>query len=251
MRQSGGTFHLADDRIKRAVGVLRRAEIAQARVRLVGEAFQKRGREPRFADAGLAGEQHHLAFTGLCPRPTPQQQFEFFFPPDEGSQAGRVQRLEAALHGTCPQRRPGPHRPGDALEVLGPEVLKLEEIAEESSRAFGDDDLFGSAIPCRRAARFGVSPTMPRSCASPEPIRSPTTTSPVAMPTRVCSGCARSSALVTAVDQLQPRPYGPLGIILMRLRIAEIHEHAIAHVSAPRSRRTGARSRRRISDRPK
>jgi hypothetical protein len=28
-----------------------------------------------------------------------------------------------------------------------------------------------------RAARFGVSPTMPRSCASPDPMRSPTTTS--------------------------------------------------------------------------
>ena len=39
-----------------------------------------------------------------------------------------------------------------------------------------------------RAARFGVSPTTPRSCASPEPRRSPTTTIPVAMPTRTCSG---------------------------------------------------------------
>jgi hypothetical protein len=28
--------------------------------------------------------------------------------------------------------------------------------------------VFGSAIPCKRAARFGVSPTMPRSCASPD-----------------------------------------------------------------------------------
>jgi class 3 adenylate cyclase len=34
--------------------------------------------------------------------------------------------------------------------------------------------VFGSAIPCNRAARFGVSPTIPRSCASPDPIRSPT-----------------------------------------------------------------------------
>jgi hypothetical protein len=65
--QSGGAFHLADDRIKRAVRVLRRAEIAQPRVRLSGEAFQQRGGEPRFPDAGLAGEQHHLAFTRLCP----------------------------------------------------------------------------------------------------------------------------------------------------------------------------------------
>jgi len=41
--------------------------------------------------------------------------------------------------------------------------------------------LFGSARPCKRAARFGVSPTMPRSCASPAPTRSPTTTNPVAI----------------------------------------------------------------------
>ena len=89
--------------------------------------------------------------------------------------------------------------------------------------------VFGSAIPCRRAARFGVSPTMPRSCASPDPIRSPTTTSPVAMPTRVCSG-ARVLSAVTARDQLQPRPHRPLGVVLMRLRIAEIDQHAVAHV---------------------
>ena len=98
VHKSGGAFHLADDRIKRAVGVLRRAEIAQARVRLAGEAFQQRRREPRLADTGLAGEQHHLTFAGLCLRPAPQQQFEFFFPTDERGQAARVQRLEAALH---------------------------------------------------------------------------------------------------------------------------------------------------------
>ncbi len=157
VRQSGGTLHLADDRIERAVGVLRRAEIAQARVRLAGEAFQKRGREPRFADAGLAGEQHHLAFAGLCLGPAPQQQFEFFFPSDEGGQAGRVHRLEAAFHRTRPQRRPGPRRPGDALEVLWPEVLKLEEIAEKLSRAVGDDDhvRLGDALQaCREVRRL-------------------------------------------------------------------------------------------------
>ena len=86
MRKSCGTLHLADDRIKRAVGVLWRAEIAQARVRLGSEAFQQRRRKPRFADTRFAGEQHDLAFAGLCLRPAPQQQFEFFFPPDKLSQ---------------------------------------------------------------------------------------------------------------------------------------------------------------------
>ena len=42
----------------------------------------------------------------------------------------------------------------------------------------------GSARACSRAARFGVSPTTDCSCAEPSPIRSPTTTSPVAIPTR-------------------------------------------------------------------
>ena len=45
-RQSGSTFHLADDRIKRTVSVLRRAEIAQAYVSLASKKFQERGREP-------------------------------------------------------------------------------------------------------------------------------------------------------------------------------------------------------------
>ena len=49
------------------------------------------------------------------------------------------------------------------------------------------------ACPCRRAARFGVSPTMPRSCASPDPIKSPTTTS--SRSAALCqSGCARREA---------------------------------------------------------
>jgi hypothetical protein len=33
---------------------------------LGSEPFQNRGREPRFADAGLARDQHHLPFAGLC-----------------------------------------------------------------------------------------------------------------------------------------------------------------------------------------
>ena len=107
VRQSGGAFHLANDRIKCTVRVLRRAEIAQARMRFGGEAFQQRGREPRLADACLAGEQHHLAFAGFGSRPAPQQQFEFFFPPNEVGQAGRVHGLETAFHRSRPQRRPG------------------------------------------------------------------------------------------------------------------------------------------------
>jgi hypothetical protein len=43
-------------------------------------------------------------------------------------------------------------RAGDALEVRGPEVLQLEEIAEQPSRAVGDDDgtRLGQSLQARR-----------------------------------------------------------------------------------------------------
>src|SRR5262249_14937214 len=102
VRHSGSMLHLADDRKERAVGVLWRAKITQPRMRLGGQPFQQRGRKPRFADAGLARKQQHLAFTGLCSRPAPQQQFALLFTPDEVGQAARMQGLEAAFYGTRP-----------------------------------------------------------------------------------------------------------------------------------------------------
>ena len=75
--------------------------------------------------------------------------------------------------------------------------------------------VFGSAMPCRRAARFGVSPTMPRSCASPAPIRSPTTTSPVAMPTRTCNEVP-AGVLSFGTASTSASPPAAFGIILVR-----------------------------------
>jgi hypothetical protein len=70
--QPGRTFYLPDDRIKRTVSMLRRAQIAQAVVLLGSDTFQQRGREPRFADSRLPTEQYRLAFAALGSRPTPQ-----------------------------------------------------------------------------------------------------------------------------------------------------------------------------------
>ena len=66
-----------------------------------------------------------------------------------------MQRLEAAFHRTRPQRRPGPHRPGDTLEVLRAEVLELEQIAEKLSRALSDDHRvrLGDPLQTRREVR--------------------------------------------------------------------------------------------------
>ena len=44
--KAGGAKHLADHRIERAVGMLRRAEVPQAYVRLASQLFQQRDGEP-------------------------------------------------------------------------------------------------------------------------------------------------------------------------------------------------------------
>ena len=90
----------------------------------------------------------------------------------------------------------------------------------------------GSASACRRAARFGVSPTTASSRAAPSPIRSPTTTCPVAMPDPGLQPASSAWGLQPShvFDQLQPGAHRALGVVLVRLRPAEIGQHAVAQV---------------------
>ena len=152
--EPGGAFELSDEGVERAVLVVRRAEIAQARMWLGSDVLGQGSREPRLADARLARDQHHSSFAALRLLPTADKQLDFLVTPDEGSQASCMQRFEPAFHRTCAQYRPGVHRPGDALEVLCPKVLKLEQIAEQFSRAFGNDHpiRLGDALQTRREA---------------------------------------------------------------------------------------------------
>ena len=54
---------------------------------------------------------------------------------------------------------------------------------------------------------------------------------PVAMPTRTCRGApARRPKPGHRLDERQPGAHRALGIVLVRLRIAEIDEDAVAHV---------------------
>ena len=65
--------------------------------------------------------------------------------------------LEAALNRAGPQRGPGMYWLRDALDFLGPEVLKLEQIAEELPRALRDDDCVWLGNPlqtCRKVRRI-------------------------------------------------------------------------------------------------
>ena len=111
-------------------------------------------------------------------------------------------RPSAELARSAAQARTGPAMP---LRSLCPEVLKLEEIAEELSRALGDDDRvrLGDALQARRQVRrLADDAALLR---IPDPIRSPTTTIPVAMPIRVWSGAFDLSALTAPTSSSPAR----------------------------------------------
>jgi hypothetical protein len=96
-------------------------------------------------------------------------------------------------------------RTGSAMRSLAPRSSRSNRLPRSLRVLSAMTTVFGSAMLCSRAARFGVSPTMPRSCASPDPIRSPTTTKPVAMPTRVCSDALVFSAVTAATSSSAAR----------------------------------------------
>jgi hypothetical protein len=79
-----------------------------------------------------------LAIASFRLRPAAHQKLDFLVSTDQRCGRG-AQRFEAALHRACAQCRPSPHRSGDALEVLGSEVLKVEEVARQFPRALSDD----------------------------------------------------------------------------------------------------------------
>jgi len=83
----------------------------------------------------------------------------------------------------------------------------------------------GRASACRRAARFGVSPTTPRSCA--DQIANDDEASGDANPNVQRLLCGE---LADRVDDRETGAGRALGVVLMRLRIAEINQHAIAHI---------------------
>jgi hypothetical protein len=52
-------------------------------MRLCSETLRQRCRQSRLSNTRLTGDQNRMAFATLFSRPAPQQQFKFFFPPNE------------------------------------------------------------------------------------------------------------------------------------------------------------------------
>ena len=138
-REAGGVFELSDDRIEGAVGVMRRAEIAQARVRRTRQFLEKRGGQAGLADAGLARDQHDLPLVAFGLPPAPAEQFDVLLAGDE-RRCPRTQGLEPAQHAAAAQHLSDPLPPGKTLDLDGAEGTLFEEVADEPVCARIDQD---------------------------------------------------------------------------------------------------------------
>jgi hypothetical protein len=94
--------------------------------------------EPRLADPRLAREQHDLALAVARLPPAAQQQRDLLLAADERREAPGLTRLEAALNPSLARDAPRHDRLGEALEPLRPDVVELEQAADQSARRVAD-----------------------------------------------------------------------------------------------------------------
>ena len=201
-------------------------------MRLVHQPLPKRLGKPGLADARLAREQHHLALAVAGQPPPVQQQSELVLAADERGQAGRPPGLKPArsivpLAG----HPPSPHGLRKAAQGRPAEVDEVEHAAEQAPGAVGDDDRAGlrellqagrqvrgladhRLLTRRHPRRRGRRRPRARSRSRPGPRgrRRPA-----------------SAAAPTASTDGEPRPDGPLGLVLVGPGPAEVGQHAVAH----------------------
>ena len=223
---------MADDRASGAVRAMGRAEVTQAGASAVILSQQRR------AEAATCRCPARLksARPGLS-RPGPAASGESTSS-SSSSRPTRGVRPPAAWKASKrlssaprPEHLPGPHGRRETLDHRRASGFSSSNRSPTSRRVYWRrSPRSGSAPPWSRAARFGVSPTTPL-LRLPSADKVPDHHQPGgnADPNAQRSPFLRVE-FCNAPDHREPRLDGPFGIVLMSLRISEIHEHAIAQV---------------------
>src|SRR5215813_4515932 len=135
-------------------------------------------------------------------------------------------RLSTVLARSATQARTGSAMP---LRSLAPRSLSSKRLPRSLRVASAMTTVFGSAISCRRAARFGVSPTMPQFLSIARFNQIADNGQPRG---NANTGLQRSGRLECdhRSDHLQPRAHCSIGVILMGLGVAKVDEHAVAEI---------------------
>ena len=163
--------------------------------------------------------------------PAPEQKIGFLLSPDERGQPFRVKRVEPALSRTFRQGRIGARRPGHALEVLRAKVAEFEQVADQFARALANDDAVGRGDPLQPGGQIGRvaddAALLRLSGAQEVADDHDARRDAHAHMQRRAGGRLQFRR---GLDNRETRPHGVLGVVLVRMGIAKIGEHPVAHV---------------------
>ena len=106
---------------------------------LAADAFHELLDQARFADAGLALDQHDSALAGARGLPALEQRRELALAADERAARAASLRLESRLALLGAQHPPARHRRGVAVHVERAEQLELEGVAQQRLRRLAYD----------------------------------------------------------------------------------------------------------------
>ena len=211
--------------------MVRRAETAQADVRIIAQPLHRGLGEARFADAGLTRYQHDRAIAAFYLLPAAHQQLDLLIAAKQWS-SGYAQGFEAAIDRARGYHSPDRHRVAEASDGHAPESEILEEPPDEAAGATVDDHRvrFGQRLKPRGQIGGLTDHLMLLRCALPDEIADDH--QPGGNANSHSQSCPRTDIeSCHGRDQSQPGAYRALGIVLIRPRIAEISEHAVTHVS--------------------
>ena len=227
-------LQMFDDRMKCARRVKRRAADRHPDVVLAGRLSQAL-HQAGLADPGLALDQHDLAAAMAAAVPGPQQQPHLLLAPDEGCRAPGPGRGKPALDIPRRQDAPGRHRLGEPLQLIGPQILEVEVIAEHRARGRADDDLvrLRQCLQTRRQVRRLADDRGFRCGSFADLVADDHRPGGDADPHRELDPGRPADCgiqLRHRIDDIETRPHRTLGLVLMGARVAEIDQDAVAHV---------------------
>ena len=214
--------------MQRTVGVVGRALVPHPAVRPQCKALGEPGHEARFANPGLAGDQHHLALPFPCQPLARQRECNLRLAPDKADRARGANGFEAALRYGSTLDRPDRDGLADTFHLAAAEAAKREQIAKQRARRSGNDNRarLGQALESGSDVRCISDRCLLLRRLSADEVANHHE------PGR--DGDPHLDAFLRAErphcgDDVEARAHGAFRVILVRAGIAEIGEYAVAH----------------------
>ena len=202
----------------------RRALVAHPEVRQVAEPELEALHQPRLADPSIANHEHDAAGAPRRAGPGVGQQRQLAITADHRSKGVfLVPRLEPGLDRSLPNDAEGGLRRDEPLELVPAEVGELEQPPNQAARAVGDDHLAGPGQrlqPVGQVRRLADHRALARLAGADQVAHHDD-----AGGDPDAAGQSAATGYAQAPDRLghaKRSPYGTLGLILVRLRPAEI-----------------------------